>query len=152
MLNTFCVEELKTNDISSSSSWLSFNIHIVPFNVLSPLLLYSPTHLPPAHRPHHHHVPYHPHLSSLTSNIQSPAPGSFLLLYVNGCPSPEQSSSSTEVSLQNNVRCGVFPASLTSLALTVGGYNALYLTRDTYASGFDVSLGLVDLLRPYIKL
>lgn len=79
--------------------------------------------------------------------------GNFLpVVCVDYFMSPAQNPSSTTVSSQNNVRCGVFPASLSSLALTVGGYNALYLTRDTYAAGFDVSLGLVDRLRPYIKL
>nr|XP_045604832.1 carnitine O-palmitoyltransferase 1, liver isoform-like isoform X2 [Procambarus clarkii] len=52
----------------------------------------------------------------------------------------------------NNIRCGVFPASLSSLALTVTGYNAMYLSRDLYGSNFDVSLGLVDLLKKHVKL
>ncbi|KAK8405000.1 hypothetical protein O3P69_001522 [Scylla paramamosain] len=52
----------------------------------------------------------------------------------------------------NNVQCGLFPASISSLALTVGGYNALYLARDQYASGFDISLGLIDKIKHHIKL
>ncbi|KAK4319843.1 hypothetical protein Pmani_009258 [Petrolisthes manimaculis] len=52
----------------------------------------------------------------------------------------------------NNVRCGVFPASLSSLALTVGGYNAMYLTRDTYNHGVDLSFGFIDLLKKHVKL
>ncbi|XP_069936378.1 carnitine O-palmitoyltransferase 1, liver isoform isoform X1 [Cherax quadricarinatus] len=52
----------------------------------------------------------------------------------------------------NNIRCGVFPASLSSLALTVGGYNAMYLSRDLYGTKFDISLGLVDILKKHVKL
>lgn len=53
---------------------------------------------------------------------------------------------------QNSVRCGVFPATLSSLALTITGYNAMYLTRDLHKSDIDPSFGLIDLLRRHINL
>ncbi|XP_037788959.1 carnitine O-palmitoyltransferase 1, liver isoform-like [Penaeus monodon] len=52
----------------------------------------------------------------------------------------------------NSVRCGVFPATLSSLALTITGYNAMYLTRDLHKSDIDPSFGLIDLLKRHIKL
>lgn len=94
------------------------------------------------------HYIYKTHVITLAS---APECDSFFPV-VDKFPSQAQSLASTSIILQNNVRCGVFPASLSSMALTVGGYNALYLTKDTYAPGFDVSLGLVDRLRPFIKL
>ncbi|XP_066946043.1 carnitine O-palmitoyltransferase 1, liver isoform isoform X2 [Macrobrachium rosenbergii] len=52
----------------------------------------------------------------------------------------------------NSVRCGIFPATLSSLALTIGGYNAMYLTRDMHSVNYDITFGLVDLLKQHIKL
>ncbi|XP_071534183.1 carnitine O-palmitoyltransferase 1, liver isoform isoform X1 [Panulirus ornatus] len=52
----------------------------------------------------------------------------------------------------NTIRCGVFPASISSLALTIGSYNAMYLSRDWYGSNFDISLGLADLIKKHIYL
>ncbi|KAK7080790.1 Carnitine O-palmitoyltransferase 1, liver isoform [Halocaridina rubra] len=53
----------------------------------------------------------------------------------------------------NSVRCGIFPATLSSLTLTVGGYNALYLCRDIYGPQYDyAAIGIVDALKKYVKI
>ncbi|XP_076050360.1 carnitine O-palmitoyltransferase whd [Oratosquilla oratoria] len=52
----------------------------------------------------------------------------------------------------NNVKCGVFPATLTSFALVVGGYNAIYLSRDSLGHSLDPTLGLVDFIAKHIRL
>ncbi|KAF2358191.1 Acyltransferase ChoActase/COT/CPT [Trinorchestia longiramus] len=54
--------------------------------------------------------------------------------------------------LANNIRCGVYPGSLSAMVLSVGTFNGLYLTRNTYNHGIDPSFGLIDLLRKYIRL
>ncbi|XP_018007398.1 carnitine O-palmitoyltransferase 1, liver isoform isoform X1 [Hyalella azteca] len=52
----------------------------------------------------------------------------------------------------NNIRCGVYPGSLSAMVLSVGTYNGLYLTRQAYNHNIDPSFGLIDVLRKYIKL
>lgn len=56
----------------------------------------------------------------------------------------------------NTMKCGVFPASLSSLVLSVGAYNGLYLARDVYnvqqLGHFDPSFGLIELLKRNIPI
>ncbi|CAL4066368.1 unnamed protein product [Meganyctiphanes norvegica] len=55
----------------------------------------------------------------------------------------------------NTLKCGVFPASLRSLALSVGAYNGIYLARDVYdikLGSIDPSFGLIDVLRKHIPV
>lgn len=54
--------------------------------------------------------------------------------------------------LINNVLVGVFPASLSSLAISIWGYIALYFTRDTFNHGIDLSFGFIDSFKNHVNL
>ncbi|KAL7643720.1 UNVERIFIED_CONTAM: hypothetical protein RMT77_005726 [Armadillidium vulgare] len=52
----------------------------------------------------------------------------------------------------NNVRCGVFPGSISSMFFTVGAYDALYMGRQYYNADFDPSFGIIDILKSHINI
>lgn len=52
----------------------------------------------------------------------------------------------------NSLRVGVFPASLSSLSVSVGFYNAMYLNRDTHNHCVDLSFGLLNFLMKHVRL